>query len=274
MHTYQLLTYRQQEDGIVEIALNRPEKLNALNRELCAELDDALARSAASPGLRALILSGNGRAFSAGMDLQEIEEEPMSERRERRHLRSLMERCLKLWEFPVPVIAAVHGYVLGHACDLAQAADFTIAAADTQFGVPEIRHGGGVAALLYPYAGGMKGLRRFLYTGDMVDAAEAQRLGLVSQIVAAEDILPEARRLAARLAAVPADALRQMKRAVNRSYEVMGLRDSLEYNLETLILSHLAQPASYWAEHDQLIATGGLKAFLLQRDGPVREESS
>jgi len=274
MHTYQMLTYQQQEDGIVEIALNRPEKLNALNQELCAELDDALEQAAAVPGLRVLILSGNGRSFSAGMDLREIEQEPMSEPRERRHLRRLMERCLKLWDFSVPVIAAVHGHVLGHACDLAQAADFTIAAENTQFGVPEIRHGGGVAALLYPYAGGMKGLRRFLYTGEMIDAAEAQRLGLVSQVVAVENVLPEARRLAARLVSVPADALHQMKRSVNRSFEIMGLRESLEYNLETLILSHLAQPASHWAEQEQLIAASGLKAFLRQRDRPMDWESS
>lgn len=273
MQTYRLLTYQQGADGIIEITLDRPEVLNALNRELCSELDDALEHAAATPGLRAVILAGSGRAFSAGMDLKEIDEEPMSESWERRHLRSLMERCLTLWDFSVPVIAAVQGYVLGHACDLAQAADFTIAAEGTKFGVPEIRHGGGVAGLFYPYAGGLKGIKLFLLTGQTIDAAEAQRLGLVSQVVAADQLRSEARRLAERLAALPPAALRQMKRAVNRSYEMMGLRESLEYNLETLILSHVAQPAAHWEEQEKLIAAQGLTPFLQQRDRPVGEES-
>src|SRR5581483_10778445 len=106
------------------------------------------------------------------------------------------------------------------ACDLAQAADVTLAAEGTAFGVPEIRHGGGVAGLFYPYAGGMKGLRLFLLTGQTVDAVEAQRLGLVSRVVAVDQLHVEARRLAERLAAIPPEALRQMKRAVNRSYEM------------------------------------------------------
>jgi enoyl-CoA hydratase/carnithine racemase len=158
--------------------------------------------------------------------------------------------------------------VLGHACDLVQAADFTLAAEGTQFGVPEIRHGGGVAGLFYPYAGGLKGIKLFLLTGQMVDAVEAQRLGLVSQVVPPDQLLPEARRLAGRLAALPPEAVRQMKRAINRSYEMMGLRESLEYNLETLILSHLAQPATHWEEQEKAIATHGLKAFLQARDHP------
>lgn len=271
MQTYRWLTYQPAADGIIEITLNRPGVLNALNRELCAELDDALERAAATPDLRAVILAGNGRAFSAGMDLKEPDEEPMSEQRERRHLRRLMERCVTLWDYPVPVIAAVHGYVLGHACDLAAAADFTIAAEGTMFGVPEIRHGGGVAGMFYPYTGGMKGMRLFLLTGQPVDAAEAQRLGLVSQVVAADRLQSAARLLAERLAAIPPDALRQMKRAINRSYEMMGLRESLEYNLEALILSHLAQPASHWEARENLIATQGLKAFLRQRDQSANE---
>lgn len=281
METYRTLEYQQAGDGIVKITLNRPAVLNALNRELCRELDAALAHAASLPGVRAVILSGAGRAFSAGIDLKEPEEEPLSEARERRHLRSLVERCLALWDFPVPVIAAVHGYALGHACDLVLACDFAIAAEGTKLGVPEVRHGGGVAALFYPYTLGMRAARYLLLTGALIAAEQALQFGMINQVVPAQHVQAEAQRLAQRLALLPPGALRQMKRAINRAYEMMGLRDALEYNLETLILSQVAQPAAYWEEQQERIARDGLAAFLRQRDrpfedldGPVESSSS
>jgi enoyl-CoA hydratase len=266
METYQTLEYQQADDGIVKITLNRPVVLNALNRELCRELDAALARAAAVPNLRSVILAGTGRAFSAGIDLKEPDDEPLSESRERHHLRSLVERCLTIWDFPVPVIAAVQGYALGHACDLVLACDFTIAAEGAKLGVPEIRHGGGVAALFYPYTIGMRAARHLLLTGEMIEASQALEIGMVNQVVPVERLQEEVQRLAHRLALIPPNAIRQMKRAINRAYEMMGLRDSLEYNLEALILSEVAQPAAFWEEQQERIASHGLAAFLRQRD--------
>ncbi len=266
METYRTLEYQQTDDGIVKITLKRPAVLNALNRELCRELDAALARAAAVPNLRSVILAGAGRAFSAGIDLKEPDDEPLSESRERRHLRSLVERCLTIWNFPVPVIAAVQGYALGHACDLALACDFTIAAEGAKLGVPEIRHGGGVAALFYPYTISMRAARRLLLTGEMIEARQALEIGMVNQVVPVERLQEEVQRLAQRLALIPPNAIRQMKRAINRAYEMMGLHDSLEYNLEALILSEVAQPAAFWEEQQERIASQGLAAFLRQRD--------
>lgn len=266
MATYRTLEYKQADDGIVKITLRRPAVLNALNRELCRELDAALARAAAVPNLRSVILAGAGRAFSAGIDLKEPDDEPLSESRERRHLKSLLERCLTIWNFPVPVIAAVQGYALGHACDLALACDFTIAAEGAKLGVPEIRHGGGVAALFYPYTLSMRAARHLLLTGAMIEARQALEIGMVNQVVPVERLQEEVQRLAQRLALIPPHAIRQMKRAINRAYEMMGLHDSLEYNLEALILSEVAQPAAFWEEQQERIASQGLAAFLRQRD--------
>jgi enoyl-CoA hydratase len=266
MATYRTLEYQQADDGIVKITLRRPAVLNALNRELCRELDAALARAAAVPNLRSVILAGAGRAFSAGIDLKEPDDEPLSESRERRHLKSLLERCLTIWNFPVPVIAAVQGYALGHACDLALACDFTIAAEGAKLGVPEIRHGGGVAALFYPYTLSMRAARHLLLTGAMIEARQALEIGMVNQVVPVERLQEEVQRLAQRLALIPPHAIRQMKRAINRAYEMMGLHDSLEYNLEALILSEVAQPAAFWEEQQERIASQGLAAFLRQRD--------
>lgn len=266
MESYHTLKYQQTEHGIVTITLNRPEVLNALNRELCREVDAALARAARVPDLRAVILAGSGRAFSAGIDLKESDGESLSETEERRHLRSLLERCLTIWDFPVPVIAAVQGYALGHACDLVVACDFTVAAEDAKLGVPEIRHGGGVAALFYPYTIMMRGTRQLLLTGEMIGATRALEIGMVNQVVPVAHLHEEVSQLAQRLAHIPLPAIRQMKRAINRAYEMMGLRESLEYNLESLILSEVAQPAAFWKDQQALIASQGLAAFLRQRD--------
>jgi len=112
----------------------------------------------------------------------------------------------------------------------------------------------------------MRTARHLLLTGEMIEARQALEIGMVNQVVPVERLQEEVQRLAQRLALIPPNAIRQMKRAINRAYEMMGLHDSLEYNLEALILSEVAQPAAFWEEQQERIASQGLAAFLRQRD--------
>jgi len=253
---------------VAVVTLSRPRVLNALSSRLQRELDDALGRVLDDPGVRAVVLTGAGRAFSAGIDLKEPADPPSPEEGERPYLASLLRRCLRLWDADKPIIAAVNGYCLGHACDLAAVADLTIAAESARFGVPEVRHLGGVAAMIYPYVMGAKRGRAFLYLGEMINAHEAEAAGLVNRVVPDEALLATAMELADKLCQVPPVALRQMKRAVNRSYELMGLRETLQYNLEALSLILTVQSTKDLEARQHLIETHGLRAFLDARDQP------
>jgi enoyl-CoA hydratase/carnithine racemase len=261
-------------EGPVRIlTFNRPQVLNALSPELLARLDEQVAAAMADDGVGALVVTGAGRAFSAGIDLK-IPDDQWPFQDSRQHLDWLLRRCLRLWDAPKPVIAAVNGYALGHACDLAAVCDFTIASTDARFGVPEVRHLGGVAAMIYPYVMPMKQGRRFLYLGETWDAPTSLAAGLVTDVVESDDLIATSIDVATRLSAIPPGALRQMKRAVNRSYEIMGLRDTMEYNLESLSLALAQQDPDELHEREALIRERGLGSFLQQRDEPFRGAGS
>jgi enoyl-CoA hydratase/carnithine racemase len=263
----------QTEGPIRILTFNRPEVLNALSPELLARLDEQIAAAGADDGIGALLITGSGRAFSAGIDLK-IPDDLWPYQDPRQHLEWLMRRCLRLWDSPKPTIAAVNGYALGHACDIAAVCDFTIASAAARFGVPEVRHHGGVAAMIYPYIMPMKQGRRFLYLGETWDAETSLAAGLATSVVEAEELMSASIEIATRLCAIPPAALRQMKRAVNRSYEIMGLRDTLEYNLESLSLAMAKQDPAELAERAGLIREHGLGRFLQERDEPFQAVES
>ena len=250
------------------ITLDRPNALNAMNRRLLSEFDAAFEAAVAEASTRAVIIRGEGRAFSAGMDMKEPDLLPLPDDGQRTHLANLLARVMRIWRADKVVIAAVHGHCLGHACDLAAAADFTVAAESAQFGVPEVRHLGGVAAMLYPYLMSQKAARDFLYRGRSIDGETARRLGLATSVVADDALMDAALALADELSEIPVAGLRQMKRAVNRAYDGMGLEATLALNLESLALILNAQPAAELAARERAISEHGLSPFLSDRDGP------
>jgi enoyl-CoA hydratase len=255
-------------EGAVQIlTLTRPDVLNALSPQLLARLDEEISVAVADDGVGAIVITGAGRAFSAGIDLKFPDDQwPYQDARQ--HLEWLMRRCLRLWDAPKPVVAAVNGYALGHACDLAAVCDFTVASSAARFGVPEVRHLGGVAAMIYPYVMPMKQGRRFLYLGETWTAQQALAAGLTTDVVEADELMPASIALATKLCAIPPAALRQMKRAVNRSYDLMGMRDTMEYNLESLSLALASQDPNELRERETQIREHGLGSFLSQRDEP------
>ena len=208
------------------IRLNRPKALNALNAALIDELDAALGLFTAEAGIGALVLTGSDKAFAAGADIKEMQPKT--------YMEAYLDDFLVRWEAVArlrkPIIAAVAGFALGGGCELAMMCDFILAADTAKFGQPEIRLG------VIPGVGGTQRLTRFVgkskamemcLTGRMMDAAEAERAGLVSRVIPAAQLLEEALKVAAGIAALSAPSVMIAKECVNRAYETTlaeGLR--------------------------------------------------
>ena len=215
-------------DGVADVRLNRPDKLNALDMAMFTALADTAAAVGETPGVRAVVLSGEGRSFCAGLDLTAFSAMASGERWRPADDptttgvdgRSLGQRAVLAWyELPVPVIAAVRGHALGGGLQLALGADIRFAAPDAVFSVFEINWGLSpdmAGTQLLPRLVGPDLAAELVYTGRMVDAAEADRVGLVTRVV--DDPLAAAHALAARIAAVNPDAIRADKRLLRRAH--------------------------------------------------------
>jgi enoyl-CoA hydratase len=201
------------------ITLNRPAALNALNAALIAELSAAVDDLESDGAIGAIVLTGNEKAFAAGADVKEMVSKSYPEIYREDFITRGWERigqCRK------PVIAAVAGFALGGGCEIAMMCDIVIAADTARFGQPEITLG------TIPGAGGTQRLTRFIgkakamdlcLTGRMMDAAEAERAGLVSRVVSAGELMSEALRVAERIAAMSQPVAMMVKESVNRAYE-------------------------------------------------------
>ena len=253
------------------ITLSRPEKLNAITHAMVDGLHEALARALADDEVRLLVLTGAGRAFSAGYDIgEEIEDGLQSADEWRNVLAHDVELALELWSFPKPTIAAVRGHCLGGACELAMACDLIVAAEDARFGEPEIRYGSGPVALLMPFVLGQKKTNELLLTGDTIDAAEAHRVGLVNRVVAGPELEQAVGELVRKIAPTPLATLRLTKLALTRAYEAMGLRAAVAANLDlSAILNAVDSPEQ--REFDRIVGESGLKAALAWRDARYAE---
>lgn len=243
------------------ITLDRPDALNALSARMIRELGHALAEFEADPVVGAVVITGNEKAFAAGADVRDLAE------------RSYMD--LYLADFPFargdawpelermrkPVIAAVAGYCLGGGCELAMACDFILAADSARFGQPEIRLG------TMPGAGGTQRLTRLVgrskamemcLTGRTMDAAEAERSGLVSRIVASGSLLDDALQTAATITAMSRPAVFAVKEAVHMASET-GLTEGLRFERRAF--------HGTFAAEDRL---EGMKAFMEKRSPVFR----
>jgi enoyl-CoA hydratase len=213
------------------VTINRPEKRNALNEETRAAIIGALDALEQNPAVRAVIVTGAGdKAFIAGADIAEFEgRAPVDQF-----------RVMSAWSvyqaadrFPKPIIAAINGFCLGGGCEFAMACDMRIAADTARLGQPEINLGiipGGGGTQRLPRLVGLGHAFRLLYTGDLIDAAEALRIGLVDQVVPAGELMFQARALAEKIAAKSPVALSLMKEAVRASVRTPldeGLRQEI-----------------------------------------------
>jgi enoyl-CoA hydratase len=247
-------------DHICLIKLNRPDALNALNAQLLGELAQAFKEAQASDKVRCIVLTGSEKAFAAGADISEMAEKSFVDVFGSDMFGNEVDQILRCRK---PVIAAVAGYALGGGCELAMICDFIIAADTAKFGQPEINLG--VVAGL----GGTQRLTRFVgksksmdmhLTGRFMDAAEAERSGLVSRVVPAKKLIEEAMNAAGKIAQKSALTAMAVKEAVNRSYEV-PLNEGLLFERR---LFH-----ALFATEDQ---TEGMSAFLEKREPQFRDK--
>jgi len=248
------------EDHVGLIRLNRPDALNALNTQLLGELADCLEEMDANDKVRAVVLTGWGKAFAAGADIKEMSDKTFTDVFTENLFAEGAERLMGIRK---PVIAAVSGYALGGGCELAMTCDFIIAADNAKFGQPEINLG------VIAGMGGSQRLTRFVgksksmdmnLTGRFMDADEAERSGLVSRVVPAKKLMDEALGAAQKIAEKSMIATMAAKEAVNRAFETT-LSEGLLYERR---MFH-----SLFATEDQ---TEGMAAFLEKREPQFRDK--
>jgi methylglutaconyl-CoA hydratase len=206
--------YLEFSGEIATITLNRPEKRNAISSEMMAELVSAFGEVEASP-VRVLILTGAGKAFCSGMDLDALKAlATQSPAEQLEDARRLAHMCRRIWSFPKPTIAAVNGHAIAGGCGIATLCDFTIAVPEAKFGYPEVRIGflPAVVSIFLVRQVGEKNARDLLLTGKTIDAAEAHRLGMATQVVPAEALMKATQELAATLLAASPASLRTTKK--------------------------------------------------------------
>ncbi|WP_417769590.1 enoyl-CoA hydratase [Stappia sp.] len=234
------------------VTLNRPKALNALNSELIAELNAALALFESDDKVGCVVLTGSEKAFAAGADIKEMSSLSFVEA----YKTDFITSWDQVSRFRKPIIAAVAGYALGGGCELAMMCDFILAADNAKFGQPEITLG------VMPGAGGTQRLTRFVgkskamemcLTGRMMDAEEAERSGLVSRVVPLDELVDEALKVAEKIADFSLPIAMMTKESVNRAYETT-LAEGVRFERR---LFH-----SMFATDDQ---TEGMAAFVEKR---------
>jgi enoyl-CoA hydratase len=224
----------EQHGPVLRIRMNRPEKLNAQNPALITEMDAAFVAGGADADVRVVVLSGEGRAFSAGHDL----EYPGYDRRGYTYQTRMdmernlfIEKLLRIRNLPKPTIAQVHGHCVAAGLMLACMCDLIVCDESARFSNPVVAMAlAGVQLLIEPWEIGARKAKELLFTAEVLDAVEAHRLGLVNRIVPAGRLEDEVNALAERIAALPAFAVRTVKKSINDALDFMGQSRSWEHH--------------------------------------------
>lgn len=241
------------DEGILTITVNRPEVRNAMNAEAWRELRVAVARAGEDSEIRVVIVTGaGGKAFVGGSDIRSLTQRTMVETLSGEVQNTLSE----LENLPKLVIAAVNGYALGGGCELAMACDIRVASENARFGLPEVGLGiipGAGGSQRLPRLIGMAKAKELVFTGDLIDAREAERIGLVNRVVPQAELLPAAREIAGKIMA-------KGPLAVQVAKTVMNVGTWVDLNT-ALLLERLGQTVLFGSEdRDE-----GLSAFLQNR---------
>jgi enoyl-CoA hydratase/carnithine racemase len=284
MANYQNILYQKQRRGVL-ITLNRPDALNALNEALLNELDQALADAENDAEIRAVVITGAGRVFSAGEDIGAAEPDTawpygISEgtslnavynRYRDNDRKEILGRQLYRWQYPKPIIGAVSGWCLGAASWLALTCHLTIAADDAVFGQPQVRHGANTDFIWVALAG-FKNALRYSLTGDHVDAQEALRIGLINQVVPKEELLDTCFKFVERVALIPPETVKINLHISTLGLEMMGLRKAWTLNAELAAMARLTKREEFNKHLEEAKKNGGVKAFVQERDRPFQPE--
>ena len=257
-----------QKDGhIATIIMNRPEKLNALSGALIDDIVAAAEEAETDNDVSVIILKGAGRAFSAGYDITpgKGEGEALSLEANLIRFRRYTTQWLKLWNLAKPILAQVHGYCLAGATDLALSCDIVIAAEDSIFGVPDVRRISSVSCHMWTYLVGPQWAKRMMMTGDPIDGATAEKIGLVLKAVPADKLEEEMGTLAGRMANLPIELLMPHKALINKVMALMGHGVAQQLATDTATITHYLDSNRRFREMSD---KEGLRAALQWRDSP------
>jgi len=250
----------QTRDGVAWITLNRPIVLNALNKNVQRLLMAAVERAETDEEAKVVILIGAGRAFSAGGDMWAglyPDDQPAP---------GGPEVQLRIWSLSKPVIAAVRGHAVGQGCELAGVCDLTVASENARFGEIQIRHGFAPPMLITPYQVGMKQAKELMLLGEVYDAREALRLGLVNAVVPDEELEATAEAMAKKIAKLPQNVVRLNKTLTNRVYQLAGLEQGAAWNRNADLRAMASTHDATTEERHRVRRSQGWDAFKRERD--------
>jgi len=264
MASYENLFYAI-DNRVATLTLNRPAMHNALSQALVDEIMAAVAEADADPEVRVLVLTGaGGKAFSSGYDIKESAGKP---KRTTEQWRARMQKDIRftysVWDCSKPVIALVDGLCMAGALELAMCCDMRYCSDDASFAAIEARFSNGIATMIMPWILGQRS-RALIYTGDSIGAAEALRLGLVDGVFPKADVHAEVRKIALRMSRVSLECLQWNKRAINQTFETMGLRNAIAYGAEACaLMDSIGSPEA--ATFDSIRRDQGMSAALKWR---------
>ena len=283
MADYENIIYELREaagGNVAYITLNRPERLNALSRGLLADLGGALEEADKDETVRCIVIKGAGRAFSAGYDMN-VQSEGNLPRDALAmitgdHPTTMYRRWI--WNNRKPVIAQCHSFSLAGGGQLACHCDITIASDDTLFGYPPARYASVATYMIWPELVGMKKMKQLAFTGNMMDAQEALRVGLVSEVVARDELDDYVWTLANTISKLPPASTELNKRAINYYYESQGMFQAYEYAENLMYVSYASSPEDLpkgLQDVDRVTAEQGMRAgFQYMNDAFTDEDQA
>ena len=221
-------------DSVGHVELHRPQRLNALSKEMLLEIADAMDTFEQDEDVKVIVLSGSGKGFSSGFDLKDqMQRNPKGPKVWKEILNLDFNTTMRFWRSPKATIAAVHGPCVAGAFEMALACDITIASEEAVFGEPELRFGAGIVTMLLPWMTSPKHAKRIILSGqDKISATLAMQMGLVSEVVPVGEHLNRAMRVARNIAKMDPVLVQQTKNAIQRTYEIQGLEVALASALD------------------------------------------
>lgn len=236
----------EQSGAVRRIWLNRPQARNAQSQQMLDDLDAAFDAARSDRATRVVVLAARGDHFSAGHDLKQAEAERADftvEERWAYEEQRYFGYCMRIWDFPKPTVAQVQGACVGAGFMLANMCDLMVAAENAFFSDP-VTHTMGAAAtevLIHPWVMGLRAAKELLFTGERLTAAEAKALGMVNRVVPVDRLAEETMALAQRIGEAPPFALQILKKSLNRSVDVQGMRQALSAHFDVHQLSHVSE---------------------------------
>jgi enoyl-CoA hydratase/carnithine racemase len=255
----------EREGPLLHVVLNRPEKRNALTRDMLLALQAAFRDSEHDADVRVVVLRAEGPDFCAGFDLSRLRSEELPEDRMEREEVELYGNALAIRNFPKPTIAAVQGGCIAGGLLFSQMCDLIIASDDAYFYNPLVRMGGvGLELLMEPWELGIRQAKRYLFTGERIPADVALKCGMITDVVSAQTLAAATAELAMKIAAMPPVTIRLLKKSINRTQDLMGMRAALDYHFALHQFGHTTR------ESQQLLHEArerqSLKEYFAKRD--------